>query len=281
MKKNSLVLSFLFIASFSFSQVAGYMGKRFVIAYENYFFPAFMGPGTSNANKNSMWSPGFNSVHCLNLDFTAKNRINFCVTLQYMKTGIAYRTGSSRLLNTNSSYGTIYPYPHEDTSTGYTSSNGSRYGGDFSTPAVLSSFNIGGGVKIFSPGSIAPVGRYIKFEVLVFHETVTYDNQNFYIQDYNSSFGNINNETKVTEGTGIYHYQNFTISFTSGRQRVLGNRIVLDYGFRIGLTPSVIPVFLEVSEKKGMSDSYRTYSTYRLFRQQLFNLHIGIGFLAF
>ncbi len=276
MKKKSLVLSFLFVASFSFSQVAGYMGKRFVIAYDNYFFPAIKGPGLTNAAPSSEFSPGLNNVNCLNLDYTIKQRVNFCISLQYMRTGIAYRKGSI----TGSSSGA---YPNEtyssNSNNSFTSIH-SIYDGDFSTPAVLSSVNIGGGIKIFNHGCIAPVGKYVKFEILIFNETVVYDSEHFYVTDYPTS-----SQVKVKQGAGTYNYRNFALTFTKGTQRVFFNKIVLDYGFRFGLVPAGFTTFLfnglDSSDSKSMEQDFKIHATYRIFREQLLNLHIGIGFLAF
>ncbi len=116
---------------------------------------------------------------------------------------------------------------------------------------------------------------------MVFLETVKYDNENFYITNYDSYSGYAGTETKVTEGSGMYRYKNFALVFTKGKQRVIADKIVLDYGLRFALTPGAISSFLELSDRRGMSVDFRDASTFRLFREQLVNFHIGIGFLAF
>ena len=154
-----------------FSQVSGYMGKRMVVEYDNYFFPAFKGPGLFNSGPRSNFNPGMNTVSCLNLDYTAKNRLNYFVTIQYLRTGIAYKTRSTSLgggSGTNTG-GLVYPYPNESTAdapNGFSAPSTSRYGGDFSKPAILSSVNFGGGIKLFKQGCLAPIGSYIKLELL-------------------------------------------------------------------------------------------------------------------
>ena len=252
--KNKIIILLLLVSSTAFSQVPGYMGKHFVIGYDNYFLPAIWGPGKNEANPNSIFSPGFNSTHCVNIDITVKNRLNICFSAQHLNTGIAYKKDK-------------YAYP-----------NSSTFTGDFATPAQLSSNNLGFGIKVFRRGSIAPVGKYKKIELLLFFEKVKYQNTKFSTYDY--SYGN---ETAVTLGPGEYNYKNFALAVTFGKQQIFYDKIVLDYGIRIAYTPAfnIITVVSASDNANTAEVSFKQDARFRLFRQQLFNFHIGIGFLAF
>jgi hypothetical protein len=233
------------------AQVAGYMGKRFTIGYSNYFFPAIMGPGALTGAKYGLASPGFNTTHCINLEYAVKPRTNFTASAQYLQTGIGIR------------------YLYTTRSDEYT------YRSNYSNPIVLSSVNIGLGFKFFRRGTLAPLGKYSKFELLMLFETVTYDKTQFTTQ--------VNgNTTDATLGEGIYNYKNFTITYTIGRQRIFFNALVVDYGIRFGVSPLVVPSFLlNDGYHEDIETIFRDDSRYRIFRQQLVNLHLGIGFLAF
>lgn len=252
--KKKIVVFLLLISATTFSQVPGYLGKRFVVGYENYFFPAFYGPGKNYANPGPSFSPGFNSTHCLNIDYAVKQRMNVCFSLQHLRTGIAYKRDGVQAY-----------YPAD-------------YTGNYSTPIQLSSNNIGIGIKLFRRGSIAPVGKYQKFELLLFFENVKYDNTQFSMENQIYPYGNI----PTTYGSGKYNYRNFALTYSLGRQHIYFDKLVVDFGIRAAITPVVIPTgMFTVDNVRGPEDRFKVDSRFRIFRQQLFNFHIGIGFLAF
>jgi hypothetical protein len=254
--KSSILL--ITIAFSSNAQIAGYMGKRFAIGYSNYFFPGIKGPGPNEAELSDEQSPCFNTAHCLNLEYGIKQRTNMCLSIQYLKTGIAYLH----------SYGD-YPYP-----------NDVRYGGNSSIPAQLRSINVGIGFKFFKKGFVAPVGGYRKIEILLLSEKVTYDKNHFFKEN---SSGYQSQETPYVAGTGEYDYKNIAFSYTIGKQHMLSNILVLDYGIRFGVIPGgIFAMSLEDdSFNSSMESLYREKAWARIYRQQLINFHIGINFLAF
>ena len=251
-------MCFLFCSLLSLAQAPGYLGKQFIVGYENYFSFAFIGPTSTNSrNSNGDVSAdelanlkflGFNTTHCLNIDYVIKKRTNFCFSLQHFKTGIDYEN--------------YYDY-----------GGNVRYFGDVGKPAILSSWNGGLGFKFFNKGYIAPVGKYLKLELLLM----------FYNIKYNYTQFENNNHQKVAVGTGQYNYSNFAITATGGRQMILADKIIIDYGFRLGITPIVVPTFIinEYDSGGTVEDTFRTQGRYRVFREQFVNFRIGIGFLAF
>ena len=120
-----------------------------------------------------------------------------------MHTGIAYR--KPQLVEYGN--GRSYPYP-----------NSTRYNGNESHPIQFASFNISFGVKVFRKNNSWPIGKYSKFEFLIFIERVSYKKDKF----VNYA------EQQVTEGDGVYYYKNFAIAYTLGTQRILYKKYVLD-----------------------------------------------------
>jgi hypothetical protein len=264
-KTHFILLTCLFHLSIS-AQVAGYLGKRCSIGYDNYFGVSTKGTGFFSHTYREDPAFMFNTTHCLNIDYTITQRTNFCLSGQYFQTGIPYAKEDDYDYYGNENY----PYPNE-----------TRYGGSFANEVKLRSFNIGLGFKFFKKGYVAPIGRYRKLEFLVMLENVKYDNKHFYKLVDDNDYYTIK-EVPYIAGSGSYNYKNIGIAYTLGRQRIISNIIILDYGIRFGFIPGsgTYAVFSERA-RRDMEDYYRARSWGRLNRQQLINFHIGIGFLAF
>jgi hypothetical protein len=247
------ILFFLLAISFSSNaQVSGYLGKRFTAGYDNYFFVTFAGPTNNNSNRTTssvISLLGINTVHCVNFEYVIKNRTAICFTLQHFKTGVDYRI-----------------HGHYDRA---------YYTGDMKQPASLNSNNIGVGFKFFRKGYVAPVGKYIKIEFLLLFYKLKYNKDSFELKQNNDFI-------KVPEGTGEYDFSNYSVSCTFGKQRILGNKIVLDYGIRIGLKPGFAFFYMQDGNEGNPTKGTWNYDAqYRVLRQQFFNFHLGLGFLVF
>lgn len=271
MKKGILFFIFFIFLFSSIAQVPGYMGKRGIIGYSTYFMFAPKGSGPFNANPKGELSPTLNNVHCLNLEYVYHERRMVCFSGQYLITGLAYDNGN------RSEFGNIFttitdtPYPR-----------GYKYSGDYSKPALLRSFNISMGLKMFRKGFVAPVGRYRKMEGLILFEKVRYDYKNFAKADPNSSFSEPP-YIKTDYGVGEYSFINFSFAYSFGCQRVLNDKIILDFGIRFAITPQFNIISIAASEEYVNSPEsyYKHESNSRIMRQQAINFHLGIGFLAF
>jgi hypothetical protein len=251
--RSLLTAALLFCSLLSAAQdVPGYMGRRLIVGYSNYFFPRFAAPGNPEGI-----IPEFpvNLTHCLNIGYVLKKHSILELSLQRSKTGIATIT-TYDALNTYE----IYPV---------------------SPLAVLKTTNIGLGFKFTDKNKFAPVGKYRKLELILMLCDISFDTRYRYLKS-----GGV--YTYVNKGTGEISFRALSAAYTLGRSRVLYNRVVLDYGIRFAasgkLLQSVIGnVFLD----DGSGSTYDLESNYidkaqvRLMYQQLINLHIGIGFLAF
>ncbi len=267
MKKAFFFLIFLIQVKDCSSQVAGYMGKRTIISYSNYFMAGIRGPGPNRSNYLDERSFTINRVHCLNFDYVYKQRKIICLSAQYLRIGVAYDRGSNEGFFSSASQ-TDYPYP-----------GSTRYTGDFKKPAVLSSINIAMALKLFREGFVAPVGTYQKFEMLMLFEKIQYDNAKFAkpVSDNQAE------DVAQLNGEGEYNYLNFALVYSVGKQRVLRDKFVLDYGVRAAITPAmnIISVTSLNDRYSTMEMYYKRHSNARISNQQLLNFYLGIGFLAF
>jgi hypothetical protein len=269
MKKIILFLAFTIVALIANAQVSGYLGKRFMIGYSNYFFPGIKGPGPRVASPADEYATTINNVSCLNVEYVYAQQRMVCFTAQYLRTGIAYNRGLAES-PFDLDGGSSYPYP-----------DAANYVGDFYTPALLTSVNLGIGMKVFKQGYIAPLGRYRKFEFLFMMEKIKYDNTHFISANYYYG-GSPSTPVLYTAGEGVYKYKNVSLTYTIGKQQTFFEKIILDYGIRFGCTPArnIISV-LNGNDALEISGYYRKETRKRIFREQLINIHLGIGFLAF
>ncbi len=237
------------------------------MGYSNYFFLSGIGPTAYSSVPNG--ELGLNTTHCINFEYTIKDRTNVCLSVQKSKTG----------MDPGDIYYVVYNSSYQDTYT-------ANYKEKPYKPLQIDSYNIGLGFKFFKSGTLAPIGKYKKLEFLILLNNLTYKKDAFYIYDYNSQ-----QSAYVTIGRGDYNFNTISIAYTMGRSRVLFDRFVFDGGIRFGFVPGGVNALLNPDGDVFSEGSYsaRTFNerdfknaTYtRLFRYQLVNFHLGIGFLAF
>ncbi len=150
--------------------------------------------------------------------------------------------------------------------------NNSNY--PMSRKSELSWVNFSLGLKLFGRRKAwAPIGGYLKWEVLYYLNTIHYY------------------PFETTSSVSYYHYLNSQLAhqggsvkypviggaFGIGRQRVFFDRMIVDYGLRICLA---VPFY----KSKGGSDvpqSIYEGASDLLFERESIMLHVGLGFLAF
>lgn len=276
MKKNIHLFFILLFSASSFAQAPGYMGKKLTIAYGNHFFPAII---SANPNMNSGEEDiqfGINYNHCLTAEYILKPRFSMGASYQFFNT--AMRMTKS------------FHYDVSEIDGSYTSLDIS-YNPKPYKPFMIATKMFGISFKFFHPGSLAPLGKYRKIDLLFLINDVSYNNYAF-TQIRNNSYnsGDVVSRTKM--GTGFYSYKTMAIAFTFGKQRVLFDRIIIDYGCRIGIVPQGLLSALVYDDDNpftvytdGNGNSFELYTKrnthMRLFAHELFNFRIGLGFLAF
>ena len=189
--KKKLVFSLLFISSYSFAQVPGYMGKKFTIGISNsishnmnlfYFLDRFeldyKGPVISNA---------------LNMDYVYSVRRAISISVRYMSRkaeSVYYSSSENKVL--------------------------------FSEKLNLMNYSFG--IKRFSRKSIAPLGFYSKWEGYAITGWLNY--KGFTTSEYNSS---LNGYEKVENPGGKINFTGGGGAYSIGKQRIFKDKFVFNF----------------------------------------------------
>lgn len=243
--KNKLLflLCVLFFSSAGFSQ-AGYMGKRFIITYYSLYFPAFKQPSFRSTQGFKM-----NVTKALGVDIAMTERKSICVAAQYILTGISYQNPP----------GFNYNYIMHD---------------EGSIPVKLSVIQYSLGLKKFTRKSFAPIGFYMKWEAFFQQYTIKYDPVGFYTPC--TSYYSSCQYEPLEAGSGIVKLNGIGSAFSVGKQRIFLDKIVVDYGVRVSLSSPLPYRFENMVERSMVAKAYD-----RVLNNQLLNVKLGIGFLAF
>lgn len=267
--KMNVFLVFFLIVVPSHAQVAGYMGKRFSINYTQDMSPALISP-LSNTNIEyiyDLWEPkfaGINLTQGIGFDYIIKPRTSFCLSVHYLKTGLSY---------------------YDNFVTGGSGNTGYWEYNDGGKPMQLRVYSLVGGFKFFRQQHFAPFGRYRKLDFSVYLQQVSFKKEGFppkyYIQQTDYSFAT------------------FGVGYTFGKQRIFFDKLVVDWGIRLGVVPfgnleyfdeefgEGILGFVALANKyryvdhSDIRNQLRARADTRVLGAQRVNLHIGIGFLAF
>ncbi|MDQ3047805.1 MAG: hypothetical protein M3R27_09685 [Bacteroidota bacterium] len=224
------------------------MGKRLSLSYSAYISPSYVWPSRSS----SEGEPGINYLNSIDLDFVIKPRTSLCFSTQFGRTGLTYAT---TFYYDN---GTMYYKPKDKKAIG------------------LQMLNFTLGFKFFNRGYLAPHGKYKKVELVLLSPTVIFDRDAFYLNNSSESYPVSNKK---------YTYKSVAIGYTIGRQRIIKDMLIIDTGIRFGITPySLYNFMFEFSGAYSdgtFQEQFIQPVHERLFGAQLFNIHFGIGFLAF
>jgi hypothetical protein len=266
--KKIITFFFVFILSItSIAQVPGYLGKRFSIGYSSYFFPriAALSSSIGFIDGDIPTERSFNSTHCLDMDYAIGTRISFCLSGQFSKVELL-KYGSDLYVQHGTTYtNVVYLPPHKQ-------------------DMQLNTVNISVGFKFFRSRYLNPVGRYRKWEVILIMNKLEMEKNGFYYT--------MNNQSKPYPLSIVdEQFQSIVIAYTIGKQRVLFNKIVLDYGIRFGINYSYVFSDLNIVKELVEWDNFdydaslagklKSQANGRTFGAQLVNAHIGLRFLAF
>lgn len=122
-------------------------------------------------------------------------------------------------------------------------------------------------LKVFRKDRFAPVGPYAKWEVIFYSSQLT-------IKPY-KIFYPYNNVT--VEYGGVKELISAGGAFGFGRQKVLNDRIVIDLGLRGAIVYTVNLDYGATYYEQNLLDKVFD----KMVLQQLINIRLGIGFLAF
>ena len=256
---NRLLYTVLLVFSmaYAFSQAPGYMGKRFVLGYGLYANPRLMSSGGSR---------GVNLLHEGYLEFAMKKSVSVGFSARFYK---AMYT-NARSVNALDYYAS-YSSQIDQSPNGFTNIKGRNYALYF---------------KFYKRNYIAPWGKYFLLGATLNTFTSSYDPDNMYVTTSNDRNGNYyiyRNDFGATEQS----YKRFDIMFGNGRNRVVANRITLDYGYTINVIALTTAIFDALDEPifdsgtPRMSDYIETTSASRVRSVNKFNVFLKVGVLLF
>lgn len=257
MNKLLYTIILLLSASAAFSQTPGYMGKRFVLGYGLYANPRLSASGGSR---------GVNLSHEAYLEFAMRKTISVGVSARFYN-ALYTNTRNVNALDHYSSYtGQIDQSPN-----GFTNIKGRNYALYF---------------KFYKRNYVAPWGKYVLLGATLNTFTSSYDPDNMYVtttDDYSGQQYIYLSDFGPTEQS----YKRFDILFGNGRNRVIANRITLDYGYTLNLIALTTAIFdaaddpIIDADSPVMSNYIEMTSAARVRSVNKFNLFLKVGILLF
>ncbi len=221
MKRIFFYFLFLVFASSVVAQIGpGYLGKRFMLGYGFHFSPAILG---SNGSEGSIigrgphslgGDPAFNSTHDGFLEFAFKNRTSV---------GLSCRYYNSTFDNSTSVYGYTF------------TPNGQQYilSGEPGGFYQIKGLNYALYFKFYNKRYVAPWGRYFLLGPVVNTYRSFYDPGIMKLETTDGSGGaKIRIDNFGAQGE---LYARGDLLFGWGRNRMIGNRVTIDYGVNFQL----------------------------------------------
>lgn len=255
---NKLVYTVLLVlcTGYAFSQTPGYMGKRFVLGYGLYANPRLVESGGSR---------GVNLLHEAYLEFAMKKSISVGFSARFYN-AMYTNTREVNALNYYSSYNTQI----DRSPRGFTTIKGRNYALYF---------------KFYKRNYLAPWGKYVLLGATLNTFKSTYDPDNMYVT---TSYYSGQEYTYLSNfGPTTQSFKRFDIMFGNGRNRIIANRITLDYGYTINLIALTTAIFdasddnVLDSDTPGMIDYIEATSAARVRSVNKFNLFLKVGVLLF
>lgn len=248
--KKIIVFLYLLSSLTLSAQVAGYMGKRATLVYTFGYHPA-LGViidffGTQNPHEDF----SLNTTHMLEFNYLVKPKGAFSFVFDYSHLGLGF--------NDDSRF---------------------SYSGSQAYPAFLNLKAFCIGYKFFSRNRIAPLGSYMKWEGVFVYNTMKYDTKGAFetVQEQNYNGWVTSYATKknpVTDPSGKVNSFGGGISMSLGRQKIFYDKIVFDMGVRFAFV-------LAPDGYSNVKYAQEFPTLTRTFFNQVVNLRIGMGFLAF
>lgn len=274
MRRTLFYFLFLAIALNSVAQIGpGYMGKRFLIGYGFHFSPAVLGSNGSEGSiigrGNSLGGdPAFNSTHEGFLEFAFKNRTSVGLSCKYYHTSFDNNEDLyGTTIDKSGSIYAVYGIP-----TGFYHIKGLNYALYF---------------KFYNKRYVAPWGRYFVMGAVLNTYKCFYDPSTMKITDQN----NYNNPLVLNDfGPQGQQFMRGDLLFGWGRNRMIGNRVTIDYGINfqmialgfilwdaIGENP--VDIF---TEERTTNLNYMQKTSVRRVREvNRLNVFVKIGVLLF
>jgi hypothetical protein len=274
MKERLLIILFVLIASLVSAQAPGYQGKKLTVVYNNYVSPAIIGPNY----KGNRGLLAFNSRHSLGVDYVRARKRCIGLAVQLFRTRQQPMGNFAQYLPTNR-------YNVDNGDTILVGTTQELVSTELDDHFGIINTNISLYWKFYGSKFIAPWGRYHRFDFVLMKYKVkkgSYGNKTILVEDeyYNQSTGNTDYKIRQVTYTPVIDeavHTGFMFAYSYGKQRVLYDKIVVDYAAQLGLVFSAL----------GADDKVWDYDTSaqanmikRINRASAFTVTLGIGYLA-
>lgn len=272
------------------AQISGYQGKRSVVTYNLMYFPALINP---NANDNTGLA-SFNVNHLLKGEWVLSRKSSFGIQSRFYKSIVDFEdenviytatiTEPSGRITSNP--GSAYQVPFDDGFFGN--------GPSFDEKGNVSGFSLGMFYRAYTSKSLAPLGNYFQVGLESMSYKVTPIGNSLRNTDYVRIGNNFN---AIPTGSTVSlpnvnedsRWNSLAISFDFGRQRVIFDRLVWNYGIQNSYiiagegVSGLQDLFLsdEINGREYDEDQYLATKGRRRLSSMLFlNIYMGVGFLA-
>lgn len=286
MKKRIIIFASLFASLLpAFAQVPGYCGKRYLIQYNATFAPE-INPDTyltTNSFGSSIPSEiKLNLQHNFAIEYIVARDKTVGLTFGTTKTNF-----NGDFLSGSGSSGGVFNYDiaasskifgvslkHFEFSKGY-SYTPYRYNDYMYFKGMKKYYNPYGGYNSRSShegggGFLAPLGNYTELLLQVIHSNLSPTYQSVITE------GHLPEDVKDIKS-------NLALSVTSGKQLILADRIILNFGLQFGCVLTAIPDAFKQNKDNLTSnqDLMNYYLNKKLTNLFAVNLKLGVGFLGF
>lgn len=244
------------IAFSGFGQAPGYMGKRLIVNADYFCMPAFM-----------------TTVIPEDIDFSIKNK-SFGFGIDYAVDRVKtagldiqfFKTSTNLTANFSFEEDNLNP---EDLNIDI---NGKIYSINY---------------KFFQNKNVAPVGFYLKTEVGLMRFSINYNRAIYMFNVKNNHNGPI---TVIPELENKKNYNIICLAATIGKQRIIFDRLVINYGVRFGMAVGLqssflrqgyIPSILIYGNRINEKNYLISYAQDHLWAQYAYKVSFGLGYLIF
>lgn len=278
MKKALLYLFLVTAPAAVLAQAPGYMGKKVTVIYNNYFSPALKYPNY----RDNQGILSFNSRHSFGVDYVRARKRTIGLAVQFLRTRKVLEGAAPVSI-------TDFQYFYNVSASGDTTLN---FKAPFPVEAVpnggdilISNRNISLYWKFFGSKYIAPWGNYHRIDFVYMSYKVKQNLVNsatytIYDQYNMQATGNTNQQARVVSvppPNDDNTYSSFMFAYGVGKQRILYDKVILDFGAQLGFMFSAAGA----NGRMGGSELFNANMQKRINNASWFNINIGIGYLAY
>jgi hypothetical protein len=238
------------------AQSPGYMGKHVSVGYG-----AYTSPGVASSNDYAT----LNFLHEGFLELAVSKNVSLGLSARYYNTAVNNEGDASGKILVNGSYQSAGGNPKSFTS--------------------VKGFNYTVYAKFFRRNYVAPWGKYFIIGPTLNTFEASYNPAKVYFSYTTvSSQGKYQIARFSDFGPERQSYIKFDLTFGNGRSRMIGSRVVLDYGYNINAWGATTLIFdlIDLNTYTGQADDYiKMISSKRVRGVNRFNVFLKVAVLLF